>query len=102
MIFATSAELIQEINKAREADLSQRKPAREVGSTIPRLDPNSNQQRQLLGLDYTLRMLNSEDMYQNGVIRTKLTRNIAANFGEVQDELIEALSEYIPVGGDGT
>jgi len=83
MIFATSAELIQEINKAREADLSQRKPAREI-----------------LGLDYTLRMLNSEDMYQNGIIRTKLTRNIAATFGEVQDELIEALSEFIPAGGD--
>jgi len=83
MIFTTSAELIQEINKAQEADLSQCKPAREVGSTIPRLDPNSNQQWQLLGLDYTLCMLNSEDMYQNSVIRTKLTRNIAVNFDEV-------------------
>lgn len=54
-------------------------------------------------MDYTLRLLNNEDMYQSGVIRTKLTRNIAATFDEVQDELIEALSEFIPAGGsDGT
>jgi len=102
MILATSSELIQEIKKAREDVLSQRKPARGVYSTIPGLDSNSNQQRQRLGMDYTLRLLNNEDMYQNGVIRTKLTRNIGATFGEVQDELIEALSKFILVGSHGT
>ena len=53
-------------------------------------------------MDYTLRLLNNEDMYQNGVIRSKLTRNIAATFDEVQDELIESFSEFIPMGSDGT
>ena len=52
-------------------------------------------------MDHTLRMLNNEDMYQNDVIRTKLTRNIATIFHEVHDELIEALSELIPAGTDG-
>jgi len=51
-------------------------------------------------MDHTLHMLNSKDMYQNDVIHTKLTWNIAAAFHEVQDELIEALSELIPVGAD--
>ena len=69
---------------------------------MPGPDSNSNQQRQQLGMDYTLRLLNNEDMYQNGVIRSKLTRNIAATFDEVQDELIESLSEFIPMGSDGT
>ena len=52
-------------------------------------------------MDHTLRMLNNEDMYQNDVLRTKLTRNIAATFHDVEDELIEALSELIPTGTDG-
>ena len=100
MVLATSAELIGDVKMAREDVLSQRAPAREV-RTVHRLKSNSTQQRQRLAMDHTLHMLNSEDMYQNDVIRTKSTRNIAAAFHEVQDELIEALSELIPAGADG-
>jgi hypothetical protein len=42
-------------------------------------------------------MLNEEDLYHNHVIRSKLTRSIAATFGQVHDEVVEALAELIPV-----
>ena len=48
-------------------------------------------------MDYTLPMLNSDDTYETGVIRSKLTRNFAATFDQVQDELVQALAEFIPV-----
>jgi hypothetical protein len=46
-------------------------------------------------------MLNAEDRYQTHVIRSKLTRNIATTFGQVQDELVQALEELIPVPSGG-
>jgi hypothetical protein len=52
-------------------------------------------------MDYTLRMLNREDTYQNHLLRSKLTRNMESTFDKVQDELVRALAEYIPVAGDG-
>jgi hypothetical protein len=47
-------------------------------------------------------MLDEENVYHNDVIRSKLTRNIAITFDQVQDELVRSLAEYIPVTGDGT
>ena len=52
-------------------------------------------------MDYTLPMLNSDDTYETGVIRSKLTRNFAAAFDQVQDELVQALTEFIPVDSGG-
>ena len=46
-------------------------------------------------------MLDNEDTYHNDLIRSKLTRNIATTFDQVQDELVQALADYIPVAGDG-
>lgn len=102
MVLATSAELIGNVKMAREDDLSHWESRREVCTGHrPGLHTNSTQQGQRLVMDHTLRFLNNADMYQNDVIRTKLTRNIAATFLEVQDELIEALSELIPTSTDG-
>jgi len=41
-----------------------------------------------------------EDDYHVDVIRSKLTRNIAATFKEVREELINTLEELIPTGDD--
>jgi hypothetical protein len=102
MVLATSADLIGDVKMAREDALSHWESLREVSTGHrPGLDTNSTQQGQRLVMDHTLPFLNNEDMYQNDVIRTKLTRNIAATFLEVQDELIEALSELIPASTDG-
>ena len=46
-------------------------------------------------------MLNRDDTYHNDVIRSKLTRNFAATFDQVQDEIVQALTELIPVGSGG-
>jgi hypothetical protein len=46
-------------------------------------------------------MLNRDDTYHNDVIRSKLTRNFAATFDQVQDEIVQALTELIPVGSEG-
>ena len=43
-----------------------------------------------------------DDSYQRNVVRSKLTRNIAATFGPVQDELVGALRDFIPTVDQGT
>jgi hypothetical protein len=40
-------------------------------------------------------------MYHTHVIRSRLTRNIAAIFDQLRDEAVKACSELIPVTGDG-
>ena len=52
-------------------------------------------------MEYTFGLLNREDGYHNHVIRSKLTRNIAATFDQAHGEAIEALAELIPVASDG-
>ena len=47
-------------------------------------------------MDYTLDMLNTDDLYHVDIIRTRLTRNIAVTFKEVREEVIHALKDLIP------
>lgn len=42
-----------------------------------------------------------DDDFHVDVIKSHLTRNIAARFSDVQDEIAEACSEYIPTKGNG-
>ena len=46
-------------------------------------------------MEYTISLLNMEDTYHTSVIRSRLTRNIAATFNQVRDELVAALGDYI-------
>jgi len=64
-------------------------------------DARSAQSRQNFEMDYTLRMLNTEDSYQNHLLRSKLTRNMDITFDKVQGELVQALADHIPVADDG-
>jgi len=50
--------------------------------------------------EYTLNLLNIKDEYHTDVIRSKLTRNIAATFSEVREELIMAMDDLIPTHED--
>jgi hypothetical protein len=52
-------------------------------------------------MDYILDFLNSEDNYHLGVVRSRLTRNIAATFTQVNDELDATLRECIPASSEG-
>jgi hypothetical protein len=65
------------------------------------LDTHSIHLRQFFQADYTFGMLNRGDMYHTHVIRSRLTRNIAAIFDQVRDEAVGACAELIPVAGDG-
>jgi hypothetical protein len=42
------------------------------------------------------------DEYHTDIIRSKLTRNIAATFNEVREELIMAMDDLIPTHDDST
>lgn len=56
---------------------------------------------QFFQAEYTFGMLNEEDYYHNHVIRSSLTRGVAAIFGQVHDEAVEAWAELIPGASDG-
>ena len=100
MVLAASAELVEDIKKAPDDVLSSREPTKEV-CTMHGFDSSSTKSRQRIETDYTLPMLLREDTYQNHLIRSKLTRNIAITFDQVQDELVQAMAECIPATGDG-
>lgn len=46
-------------------------------------------------------MVDEEDIYLNGVIRSRLTRNISPTFDQVNDEFTEALGACIPATSEG-
>ncbi|KAI0278272.1 hypothetical protein BGY98DRAFT_974721 [Russula aff. rugulosa BPL654] len=51
--------------------------------------------------EYTLDLLNMNDLYHADVIRSELTRNIAATFNEVREEIIMTMGDLIPTHEDG-
>jgi len=83
MVLVTGPELIEEIRRAPEDVLSNREPIIEF------IQP-----------EYTLDLLNRDDHYSQGVIRSKLTRNIAITFKDVREELLKALDDWIPTCDD--
>ena len=52
-------------------------------------------------MDYTLDMLDREDTYHSDVIRSRLTRNIATTFDQVNNEFIDTLAACIPMASEG-
>ena len=47
-------------------------------------------------------MLNPKDGYSTDVIRSKLTRDVAATFKDLREELVMAMDDLIPVCEDST
>ncbi|KAH9047277.1 cytochrome P450 [Lactarius hengduanensis] len=83
LVLASSPELIEDVRKASDDVLSMNASAIEF-----------------LQADYTLDLLDMNNDYHADVIRAKLTRNIAATFKDVRDELLRSLDASIPVHGD--
>ncbi|KAH9067784.1 cytochrome P450 [Lactarius vividus] len=83
MVLASGPELIEDVRKAPDDVLSI------TASAIESLQ-----------VEYTLDILDMSTDYHTDVIRTKLTKNIAATFKDVRDELIGSLDASIPVHGD--
>lgn len=51
---------------------------------------------QSLAIEYTLGQRLLDNNYHISVIRTQLTRNLAAVFSEVRDEIVQSFLEIIP------
>jgi len=79
IVVPSGSDLIEEAMKAPDNILSAREPLEDF-----------------LQSKYTFRYLNMDDSYQRNVIRSKLTRNLAATFDPVHDELVGALRDFIP------
>ncbi|KAI0277137.1 cytochrome P450 [Russula aff. rugulosa BPL654] len=84
MVLVVGSELLDDIRRAPDNVLSMVEPITEF------LQP-----------EYTLNLLNIKDDYHTDIIRSKLTRNIAATFNEVREELIMAMDDLIPTHDDG-
>ena len=97
-MLVSGSELIDDVRKAPD-DILSNKPAGEVR-------PRANEELiltwiiQLLQTKYTLKVLNAKDGYHVDIVRSQLTRNIAATFKEVREELIMAMDDLIPTHED--
>ncbi|KAH9975529.1 cytochrome P450 [Lactifluus volemus] len=83
VVLAAGPELAEDIRKAPDNVLDMRAPVYDD------LQP-----------EYTLMLLNLADSYHTDIIRSKLTRNIAATFGEVREELVLAFDDLIQTRDD--
>ncbi|KAH9036352.1 cytochrome P450 [Lactarius pseudohatsudake] len=83
MVLVSGPELVEDVRKAPEDVLSVKASTAE-----------------LLQLEYTLGLLETDRGYHMDIIRSKLTRNIEVTFKDVRDELIRTLDASIPVHGD--
>ncbi|KAH9072825.1 cytochrome P450 [Lactarius deliciosus] len=80
MVLASGPELIEDVKKAPDDVLTR----------------NAS----LVEPEHTLGVTDDDNIFIAGIIRSKLTRNIAVTFKEVRDELIRSLDASIPVRGD--
>ena len=103
MIVASGPEFIEDVRKAPDTVLSVKEPRSDVRVVTSNQSVSSCSQwiSQFLQKDYTLDILNTNDPYHVHIIRTRLTRNIAVTFKEVQEEVIHALKDLIPTDEHG-
>ncbi|KAH9176040.1 cytochrome P450 [Lactarius sanguifluus] len=83
MVLVSGPELVEDVRKAPDDVLSTKASTAE-----------------LLQLEYTLGLFKTNRDYHMDVIRSKLTRNIAATFKELREELVRSFDASIPVHGD--
>ncbi len=100
-MLASSPELVEDVRKAPDDVLSMKASLTEVSMLPGMFDSYSSRSCQFLQPEYTLDLLDRDNNYHTGIIRSKLTRNIAVTFKEVRDELVRSLDASIPVHGDG-
>jgi len=101
MILASGPEFIEDVRKAPDNVLSMKEPISDVRVLATKGGAHvSRGISQFLQTDYTLDMLNKDDIYHVDIIRTRLTRNIAVTFKEVREEFIHALKDLIPTDED--
>lgn len=103
MVLVSGPELIEDVRKAPDNVLSSIEPIVDVRLMSQCNIEGSCSQgiSQLIQPDYTVDLLEKDNIYHADVVRTKLTRNIAVTFKDVHEEIINALEDLIPTGKDG-
>ena len=96
----SGTELIEDVRKAPDNVLSMTEAIADVRIIYKVVYACLRGLSQSLEIDYTLDLLNKDDIYHAEVIRSKLTRNLAVTFKEVREELINALEDSIPIVED--
>ena len=100
MVLVAGPEQIEDVRKAPDNVLSRLEPLIEVSITCKPVNSCLQALPQFIQPEYTLG-LDLHDEYHIDVIRSKLTRNIAATFKEVREELVSALDDFLPTSCDG-
>lgn len=97
---------IEELRRAPDDVFSFDEATNEVSSCSPRLilTPAKALERtvQSLQTEYTLGRAIAHNPYHVAIVRAQLTRNIAAIFPNIREELSSAFSDTIPTHGKGT
>jgi len=101
MELVSEHELLDDVRRAPDDVLSRTEPRCDVCIACKGLSSCSGELSQILQSEYTLDLPNDDNFYHSDVIRSKLTRNIAATFKDVYDELINSLEDSIPTDEDG-
>ena len=101
MVLVSRSELLDDVRRAPDDVLSRTEPRCEVCIASQGVSSCSGELSQILQSEYTLDLPNDDKFYHSDVIRSKLTRNIAATFKDVYDEIINALEDAIPTDEDG-
>ncbi|PPQ77969.1 hypothetical protein CVT26_005274 [Gymnopilus dilepis] len=83
LVLVSGSQMLEDIKQAKDDHLSFEDAAAETVQT-----------------DYTLGRQIRMDPYHVGIVRTPLTRNIAARFSDIKDEIVTAFSEIIPAKED--
>ena len=98
MVLVAGSELIDDVRKAPD-DVLSNSPAHEVRQPAT-VELILIRIIQLLQSKYTMSLLNPNDEYHVDIVRSQLTRNIAATFKEVREELIMAMDDLVPTHDD--
>ncbi|EGN97958.1 hypothetical protein SERLA73DRAFT_182766 [Serpula lacrymans var. lacrymans S7.3] len=83
MVIATGSQLIDEMRKVADDELSLQEAVDDI-----------------LQVEYTFGLEAQRNPYHIPVIRTQLTRNMPALFADMQDEIVHACNDIIPLDGN--
>ncbi|KAI0000312.1 hypothetical protein BJV77DRAFT_382129 [Russula vinacea] len=83
MVLVAGPDLIEEVKRAPDDVLSG------IGAEM-----------EFLQAEYTLDLLNINDLFHTEIIRSKLTQNIAVAFEKGHDELVMTMDDFIPMRGN--
>ena len=101
MVVVTGPQLIEDVRHASDDQLSSSEAFAEVICHAHTCNLSLTLCDKTLHTDILFGRGIHDDGFHIDVIRSQLTRNIAARFSDVQDEIAAAFAEYVPTKGNG-